>query len=171
MSAFQKSASDNSFTVIQCMKEHFVVLLLTGSSQSKAQTLDCCSVVNITNYIFTVWILSPCRQRLIRAYLCLLCYDNKNPHGGLSVGLFICFQACLSCWCGDLLKILHGKVVAWLSSTILSEQWRLGASDTGVMDRLVSVCELICAPLNCISVRFCCAWAGFLNWLQFLSSN
>lgn len=54
VSAFQSSASDNSFIVVQRVKEHFVVLLLTQSSQIKAQTLGCGSVMNITNYVFTV---------------------------------------------------------------------------------------------------------------------
>lgn len=147
------------------------MLLLTRSSQIKEQTLDCCSVMNITNYIFTVLIFSPSRQRLIKAYVSLLCDGNANHYGELPTGLFISFQACLGCWCRDVLKILQGKVVAWLSSTILSEHWGLRASDTSVMNRTVSARKLIWAPLHCIPVSFCCAWTGFLSWKWVLASD
>lgn len=36
------------------VKEHFVVLLLRRTSQIKPHTWDCCSIMNIINYIFTM---------------------------------------------------------------------------------------------------------------------
>lgn len=48
----EKLSSTTSIVFLQ-VKEHFVVFLLK-SSQIKSQTWDCCNVMNITNYIFTV---------------------------------------------------------------------------------------------------------------------
>lgn len=103
--------------------------------------------------------------------MCFLCDSNANHYGELPTDLFVSFQACLGCWCRDVLRILQGKIVAWLSSAIFSEHWGLGTSDTIAINRLVSVCKLIWAPLHCVPVRFFCVWTDFLSWKCFLASD
>lgn len=122
--------------------------------------------MNISNYIFTVDIFSPCRLRLIRAYLYVLCGGNANHYGELPTRLCISFQAY------RVLKIYH--FFKWCLGTAPQCVLSLGASDVSVINKLVPGYKLGWASLRCISVSwefFVRTWTGFPSCKWFLTSG